>query len=851
MKIIDFIRLIGKHTVLLLITPILMASLVVFLTRNPTYTFSSETTLYTGIASGSSIEMDKSLNYYATNTAFENLINIIKSRETQQEVAIRLLATHLMLDEYDPAFLSKNSYTSLKAITPPYIEKLIAHKKIQSKATRSPLQDTISEAESESSNVRMSNKLKEDDSLRLQLQQLQNSFSFSDLDSSRRLLPKSIDVALYEQTVSNLTAFMTSSDTNFIYKLLNFTNPHYSIKAISAVNVQRMGTSDLVKIKYDSDDPGICRQTLALMTDVCIKNFKDIKENRSDAVVKYFEHQLKQAAIRLKLGEDKLLDFNKDNNIINYYEQSKAVAIVKENLDVDYNNKRIKLAGLLAGIKRIEEKLNNQQQVQLKSSYILEQRNKLSEINTKIATLEIVGGENLNNIDQIAELKSQAKKIEELIRNGVSDLYTYGNSTEGLPVTKLLNDWISNVVDYEDTKAGLKVLGDRIAEFQKQYEIYAPAGANIKRIEREINVSEQEFLELLHGLNLAKLKMQDVELSSSIKAVDPPYFPLSPNPTKRAIFVIVGAFFGFIIVLVTILALEYFDGTLKNATRASKVIGLKSGGVFPKILLKTGGLNFVFIVNRLIEFIVQQIELDSHKVDHRPFTIMLVSSQGKEGKSTLLMNLAVKFKSNGKKVVALNYSTESLKLQEESQMGYPPDFLSNYKPDKKVKQKKFSILGWIFGYPDKRINYNSEFLAPPSEVLSPEEYYIYDINKLYYSSKTVVQLASDTGVKALQDIDILLLEIPAILYYSFPTSLPASADCSLLVCRANREWSDADAKALKTYAGFSTNSPLLVLNGTDVEELESALGELPKKRGFFRRKLKRILQFQFFSRQQI
>ena len=51
-------------------------------------------------------------------------------------------------------------------------------------------------------------------------------------------------------------------------------------------------------------------------------------------------------------------------------------------------------------------------------------------------------------------------------------------------------------------------------------------GSTLKRIDREISVAEQEYLELLKGLNLAKLKVQDVELSSNIKAVDPPYYPL-------------------------------------------------------------------------------------------------------------------------------------------------------------------------------------------------------------------------------------------------------------------------------------------------------------------------------------
>ena len=118
MNIIDAIRLIRKHLVLLLFTPVILALLVVYLTKNPTFVYSSETTLYTGIASGSSIEMDKSFSFFANNTAFDNLINIIKSRETEQEVAIRLLAQHLMLSEYDSRYISKSSFNDLRKITP-------------------------------------------------------------------------------------------------------------------------------------------------------------------------------------------------------------------------------------------------------------------------------------------------------------------------------------------------------------------------------------------------------------------------------------------------------------------------------------------------------------------------------------------------------------------------------------------------------------------------------------------------------------------------------------------------------------------------------------------------------------
>ncbi|MBT3740918.1 MAG: hypothetical protein HOG32_01750, partial [Polaribacter sp.] len=92
---------------------------------NPSYEFSSQTILYTGLATGSSIQMDKKYNYQATNSAFDNLINIIKSRETQEEVAVRLLAIHLMLPEANPKYISKELYEKLKSKVPEEIYNYI------------------------------------------------------------------------------------------------------------------------------------------------------------------------------------------------------------------------------------------------------------------------------------------------------------------------------------------------------------------------------------------------------------------------------------------------------------------------------------------------------------------------------------------------------------------------------------------------------------------------------------------------------------------------------------------------------------------------------------------------------
>jgi hexokinase len=96
MTIIDFVRLILKHLILLIIVPLLLASMVIAYHESYFRVFFTNHFIHRSCF-GSSIEMDKTFNYQATNTAFDNLINIIESRNTRR-VAIRLLV-HLMLPE--------------------------------------------------------------------------------------------------------------------------------------------------------------------------------------------------------------------------------------------------------------------------------------------------------------------------------------------------------------------------------------------------------------------------------------------------------------------------------------------------------------------------------------------------------------------------------------------------------------------------------------------------------------------------------------------------------------------------------------------------------------------------------
>lgn len=823
MNLIEFVRIFLKHIVLLVTVPVFLALLVLFMTRNPDFKYASETTLYTGIATGSSVEMNKTFNYFVTNTAFDNFISIVKSRNTQQEVAIRLLSQHLLLQNADPAYISAESYNELRRITPAYIYNYVE---------KDPTQNTTENKETKTVSDSVKN--------------IGNFFS--DLEDIREI-PPSINKAAYEKTVENLTELLQSSDTNFVYKLLNFPNPHYSYKDLSTIKVTRIGSSDLVQMRYETDDPGICRQTLELLTNACIRNYRVFKENRSDAIIKYFEDQLDSASERLKIAEDNLLDFNKENNIINYYEQSKAVAVVKEELDVEYNNKRIKLAGVEAAITRLEENLNNQEQIQLKNSKLIALRNQLGTLNFKIHAAEsFQQGQNIDT-ENLSTLKAEAAKLEEQLKQSVSELYSHGNSKEGIPIGTILTEWINNVIEAENLKAGIKVLGNRIIEFQKQYEIYAPAGAILKRIEREIGVSEREYLSILQGLNEANIKLQDNQLSSNIKAVDPPFYPLTPMPTKRKALILLAAFAGLIIVLAIVLFLEYFDDTLKNLQNASKILKLPFIGVIPKILLKNNGTNISFIVNRLTEIAIQNIELNlkTEKPEKTTKTLLFFSTLEKEGKSVIIGNLAAKLKNQGEKVLVMNYSGDSL-LEDGIRHTSSGKSAGSSVKTKKVRPQ---LLRMILGYPDTRIDLNNPFLNVTQEFENQTEYIEYKVDKSFFLAKNYSDILENSGYNPPFTPDIVLIELPAILYHPYPVGLLSNIDLPILVCRSNRSWSSADQGVLETIMKLTGTKTHFFLNGVELKAIESVLGDLPKKRSGIRKLIKNIITLNFASQNHI
>ena len=98
---------------------IITCLLTIYFTKFLPKTYTVSTSIYTGIVSGGSINAETSMNWNETNNAFENIIQLIRSKKTLEQVSLRLLAQDLTYGDLtqDTRYISSENYKNLLKYT--------------------------------------------------------------------------------------------------------------------------------------------------------------------------------------------------------------------------------------------------------------------------------------------------------------------------------------------------------------------------------------------------------------------------------------------------------------------------------------------------------------------------------------------------------------------------------------------------------------------------------------------------------------------------------------------------------------------------------------------------------------
>lgn len=496
---------------------LIITALVAYFSQFLEKKYTVTTSIYTGITSNTGLNDETRPDWQAVNNTYDNLVNLTKSRGTLENVSLKLLALNLM--HGDPEI--DNLY-----ITANNYKKLIA--------------------------------------------------------SVPEEILHLVDTASLDKTVNLFKEYKYSDSRNYLHELFNGSSAFYSYNALSSIIIRRQGNSDLIEIAYTSTDPGITWNTVKLVSEELKYSYNNLRYQTANDIVKYYEEELKKLRVQLNKQENELTDYNIKNSVINYIEQTKALAHSFADFENRYEETRRNYESSSSIIKNLEQYMDVRTKLVKSNEEFINTLAEVSRISGKITEIETFTSDEMLSKDQeLVKYREELRDAEKKIGLITNNINSYKESKEGIAIEGLVQEWLNQTLIQAKAQADLKVLNERKNDFADQYKNYSPIGTRINQQEREIHVTEQSYLEVLHALNMAKMKQKNLQLTSSnLNTISDASYPLFSDKGKRFLLV-VAAFIGSIIFIIGLnLVIELLDRTLRDAERARRLTGMNILGAF-------------------------------------------------------------------------------------------------------------------------------------------------------------------------------------------------------------------------------------------------------------------------------
>lgn len=553
---------------------------VIYLTRNMRGNYYLESTLYTGVVSGYSIEASGKMDWAAAQNAMDNLINIIQAESTLKRVSMRLFARIMISGD---ATKDQNNITSA--------------------------------------------------SFRYTYDHVKNS------PHGKELLAL-IDKSSEDRTIENLRRYEKPNKDNYIYGLFYFNHPYYSYGALKNIKVERKASSDLLKISYSSNDPGIAYNTMSILMEEFVNEYRAIRYGETDKVIEYFRSELTRIGNDLRLYEDELTKYNVDKRIINYYDETKEIAAINKEFELREQDVLFAYNSSKAMLEELEKRMDNNVKQVLNSLQLIDKLNEASKLTGKITEMETISSSDANSGEKLQGYRNKLTQTRKELSD-ISDQYI-GNkySKEGLSKNSIVEQWLDQTLLYEKAKAELQIVTRSRNNLNERYAFFAPVGTTIKRKERVINFTEQNYLTVLHSYNEALMRKKNLEMTSAtLKVLNPPAFPISAQSTNKKKIVMMACAGSFFAILAFMLLLEFIDRTLRDTMRTQRLTGAKVLGAFPAQSKKSHSSNKIcdeiaikYMSSSILRFLTERKE-------NEPYIINFISTAQSSGKTYMINKL--------------------------------------------------------------------------------------------------------------------------------------------------------------------------------------------------------------------
>ena len=515
------VRFLYKIRWYLVILPVIALVIAWFLTRNMERVYDANTTIYTGMITGYTIE-----GYGAGGGSGQanitNLMLIIQTDNTIHEVALRLFARCMLYGNpnKDNNYISAEHFRQLSAGVPADVRALIQNNEDDSygrlKAYEKPSQDNY-------------------------LYNLLNNHPYFSINS---ILSRLKVVRLQSSDIIDIA--YSANDPGICYNTLDILN---KVFAHQYQQLRYGETLNVIKF-FEREVAKLSKVLNAAEQDLIRYNVKHRLINYGEQTKQLTVMEMNQQMTENDLRKNQAVT----DALINYYQRQ-----LGNRQKVIESNQHF--TALVRDISRLQSRIAN-----------LKLMNSENGGNNAEAQLELAKAER--------ELAAATEEVKQYTATIEADTY---NTETGVKASDLIGRWLDQVILREKTKAEISVWEYMRARIDDQYKFYSPLGATIDRKARHIGFIEGNYMEMLKALNAARLRQRNLQMSTAtLKQLNPPVFPLNAQPTNR-MMILLGAFaLTFFFTALYFFIIEMLDRTLRDRMRSERITKVPVLGCYPR-----------------------------------------------------------------------------------------------------------------------------------------------------------------------------------------------------------------------------------------------------------------------------
>ena len=416
------------------------------------------------------------------------------------------------------------------------------------------------------------------------------------------------------------------------------------------LQIQQIGTTDLVEISYQDSDKKIAAQVV----DSIVTNYIDnnTATNRSELTVgqDFFRSQLSEAEATLKELEQSIIKIKEDAQILDPQEAATGLTKTLAEVNRQIIINRSEIAKLKSKTRFLADKLgmsSDQALLTVKVNQSLVVQNLSQQLQELELQLIKEGNYSTAENSRVPEIQKKIRVKRELLRKAIAEIA--GNQEVNLvkPANlDIMRDLTLELVTLETNNIGLteqlEYLVAMEQEKSQQVNLLPKFESRLRQLERKLNISQNSYNLLTNNIN--KIEFAKNQNLSNVRVISSEIISLK-DASFYVTYALLSLFLGLIAAIALIVLLEITDRSVKTIEEAQKFFGYPWLGIIPAIAKLNKTIpqlivreepmanihEYYQILYSNLKFICSQNQLQ---------TIVITSSIAQEGKSSIAANLA-------------------------------------------------------------------------------------------------------------------------------------------------------------------------------------------------------------------